>query len=139
MNESNHLLQKCAFILFTVFSAVSASHAEHPGRADFERYCMDCHGPDGTGSGYISHYLKISPTNLTKIAEKHGGEFPFQKISKIIDGRVDGHSSIRTIGSKQMPAWGALFEDETGKLAAEEVARLRVKNLTSYIRSIQEK
>lgn len=137
MNSSTKSFsQLFASMLLLVF-ALPATYAEHPGKADFQRYCMDCHGPEGTGNGYISHYLKISPSNLTVIAKKHGGEFPFQKMMKIIDGRVDGHSSIRTIGSNEMPAWGALFEDETGSLVAKEVARLRVKNLTSYIKSIQ--
>jgi len=66
--------------LFVVFWLVERGmHREDPsiaaGRADFARYCAECHGPEGRGDGPMAERLHPRPANLRVIARRSGGEF----------------------------------------------------------------
>ena len=103
------------------------------GAGLFRSYCASCHGRAAKGDGDIAEYLTVPPSDLTKVAERSGGTFDKKLVEKIIDGRekVKGH------GGKDMPVWGAAFQNTGGEMSEEEVAR-RIGHLANFIQSIQE-
>ena len=102
------------------------------GKEMYTAYCASCHGADGKGDGPAAAALKALPTNLTLIAAKNGGTFPDAHIAQIIKG----DSMTAAHGSKEMPVWGPMFL-EMGHDTAQ--VQLRIRNLTKYLASIQQK
>lgn len=101
------------------------------GKESYRTYCASCHGATGKGDGPIAEHLKVRPADLTRIAEAHNGEFPLNRVARIIDGResVPGH------GTQEMPAWGDAFKTTDTK----EQAQKRIEQLTHFLWSIQGK
>jgi mono/diheme cytochrome c family protein len=98
----------------------------------FKTYCAVCHGTSGKGDGPAAQALKTAPPDLTQITPRNNGQFPELKVQQSItmDHEVGAH------GSREMPVWGPVFRSiESG----DSIWRLRVQNLTLYIRSIQTK
>ena len=96
-------------------------------------YCASCHGQDGTGNGPAAAALKTPPTDLTLLAAKNGGKFPDAHIAEIIKG--DRLTAAH--GNKDMPVWGPVFLTMAQHDTAQE--QLRIRNLTTYLQSIQQK
>jgi len=103
------------------------------GAPTFKTHCAVCHGRTGHGDGPLSASLRIVPADLTHIAKRSHGQFPFEKMTRIIDGRmhVEGH------GDSSMPVWGDAF------LASREgydegKVREKIRELVHYLASIQE-
>ena len=102
------------------------------GAEMYRTYCASCHGLDGRGSGPAAAALKKVPPDLTQISKRNNGRFPDFRVVRIIDG-----SEVEAVhGSRDMPIWGDYFR---GKLPDEAIIALRERNLTDYIRSIQQK
>lgn len=104
------------------------------GRMEFEENCTACHGKDGTGTGELAVKLVKPPKDLTAIAARNGGTFPFWQVFEIIAGEtpVAGHDTF------QMPQYSKRMraqEGEPGFLPAH----VRVLELTHYLESIQKK
>jgi mono/diheme cytochrome c family protein len=103
------------------------------GRQMYDAYCASCHGQGGEGNGPAAPALKVAPTDLTQLAAKNGGTFPENHVAQVIKG----DSMMPSHGSKEMPVWGPVFlnlaQDDPGQL------QLRVRNLTKYIASMQQK
>jgi mono/diheme cytochrome c family protein len=72
------------------------------GKTEYQSFCATCHGVDGKGAGPISPLLKVAPPDLTVLAKKNDGVFPFSSVYKVIDGR----QAIVAHGSRDMPIWG---------------------------------
>jgi mono/diheme cytochrome c family protein len=88
----------------------TAAFAQEPkaideGRQVYEAQCAVCHGLDAKGNGPYAASLKVPPADLTTLAEKNGGIFPVERITKVIDGRTE----IAAHGPRDMPIWGARF------------------------------
>ena len=107
-----------------------------PAKVAYVKYCGACHGAGGKGDGIASGFLRPKPTDLTQIAKKHGGDFPFVLVMQSIDGT----KSIGAHGNGDMPVWGEVFKDDINA-GFERRARIqgRLMLITDYIRSIQEK
>lgn len=100
----------------------------------FHQYCASCHGEKGTGTGPVAPYLTVKPADLTRIAERRGGEFPHDQILRIIAGEETppGH------GSRTMPVWGERLQDDViGGVSKPAVARGRIAFLVDYVESLQ--
>jgi mono/diheme cytochrome c family protein len=99
----------------------------------YQTYCSSCHGADGKGNGPMATWLKISPSDLTKIAARSGGKFPLVRVDRIISGEEalpSGH------GTRAMPIWGPVFSQVTRD---QDLGRVRIDNLARYLRDIQSK
>jgi mono/diheme cytochrome c family protein len=103
------------------------------GKEMYLQYCASCHGKDGKGNGPAAPALKVAPANLATLSARNNGAFPEIKVSRIIDGSDD----LAAHGSRDMPTWGQVFHQMEGGGAATE--KLRVANLTAYLKSLQGK
>jgi len=114
------------------------------GKNEYENSCAFCHGTDGKGTGAINDLFKKPPTDLTTLAKKNNGVFPFDRIYAVVDGReiVRGH------GDRDMPAWGNRYSSDSVKAAeyymdvpydAEMYVRSRILSLIDYLNRIQVK
>lgn len=106
------------------------------GKADFMQHCAPCHSASGKGNGPEVNVIPgIKPADLTKIAMKNGGVFPFQSVEDTIDGRKKIPSHERF----DMPFWGVNFQEEGKEFtrASEAKSKARIAALVYYIETIQ--
>jgi Cytochrome c len=108
---------------------------ELSGMEMYERLCASCHGVSGHGDGPVSSLVKIRVPDLTRIAQRDGGEFPTEDVRRTIDGRWERPAH----GPRDMPVWGWQFYDSASENDAEERARVdsMIDRLVVYLRSIQ--
>ena len=103
------------------------------GPEEFQRYCALCHGADGRGAGPLTDAdaMKKSAADLTQIAKRNNGSFPFTKIADTIrdGGAIAGHTPSR------MLAWGKVFGAEGNPVRAKAI----IFEVTRYVESLQEK
>jgi mono/diheme cytochrome c family protein len=104
------------------------------GRHYYIRYCASCHGWDARGEGAVAPVLTTKPSDLTRIAQHHGGKFPMDEVASTIDGR----KLPLAHGVREMPVWGERFGEEfAGDPAREQVIRGQLLMLLVYLQSIQ--
>lgn len=118
----------------------SACHAAddeviEAGRADFERHCAVCHGLDATGTGPLTEYLIRKPADLTAIAQNHQGDFPFDRVAAVIDGRAD----VAAHGPREMPVWGYRFAQTTDRGDDGQTADARIMAVAAYLETLQKR
>lgn len=125
-----------------IFALPGASVAQEIGEASFMANCAVCHGANGKGNGPIVDFLKSAPSDLTGLAERNGGQFPFKRVYEIIadPDQNRGH------GTSEMPIWGNRFNAD---IIAQEgeygtgdsgipTAQARVLELVFFLATIQE-
>jgi mono/diheme cytochrome c family protein len=102
------------------------------GEHIYKQFCSACHGGDAKGRGPAAASLKIPPPDLTTLAKRHMGKFPEEYVTSILTFGP-GTSAH---GASDMPTWGPVFLylDKHDEAAA----RLRIKNLANYLKSLQE-
>jgi len=131
-----------AFVVVTVLGAAllqarSPATPENPligsirGDNLYKAYCASCHGENAKGNGPMAAWLKVQPSDLTRIAARNGGKFPLERVDRIISGEEplpSGH------GSRAMPVWGPVFSQVTRD---QDLGKVRIDNLARYLRDIQ--
>ncbi len=135
--------------------ATDVAHADDPGVTHgqqlFQKYCVSCHGADGKGGGAAAAKLDPKPTDLTLLAKRNGGKFPFYETMLSIEGRsttgqdedtsLPGNASAH--GSNAMPVWGEVFSRQELSKGSSLDLQLqttgKIMMLTEYIQSIQAK
>ncbi|KAB2957992.1 MAG: cytochrome c [Thermoanaerobaculia bacterium] len=104
------------------------------GKQSYKTLCMNCHGVEGKGDGYLVENLRVRPTDLTVLAQKNGGVYPADRVRASIDGReqVTGH------GLREMPVWGdVLVWTEQDSAERQLQIQRKIGELVEFIRSIQ--
>jgi mono/diheme cytochrome c family protein len=103
------------------------------GKVMYKQYCAACHGADAKGRGPAALMLKVPPADLTTLAARNGGKFPFDYVSTVLRF---GPGATILHGTADMPTWGPIFEylDKNDESAVEQ----RIKNLCDYLASLQE-
>ncbi|HEY7531077.1 MAG TPA: cytochrome c [Gemmatimonadota bacterium] len=103
------------------------------GQEMFVRYCASCHGEDGRGGGPASASLRQPAPDLTRLARE--GRFAENELMDVIDGR----RAVAAHGTREMPVWGAVFDEELRDEAYPGyTGLLRTRALVDYLRSIQQ-
>ena len=111
------------------------------GKKEYELQCAVCHGMDAKGDGVFNQVLKVVPPDLTVLSKKNGGVFAAERISGVIDGRVE----IASHGPRDMPIWGTRYSVDAAKqfvdfpYGEETYIRARVLRLMDYLYRIQQK
>lgn len=90
-----------------------------------------CHGIGGKGDGPAAKALTVAPADLTQIAKRREGRFPYETVRQTITGE----NELAAHGTREMPMWGPVFHD----MEDPATTRLRLGNLITYLESIQER
>jgi len=99
------------------------------GRELYLAYCASCHGLEGKGDGPASEAMRMRPTDLTTLAQKHG-KFPALRVQWLLGG-IEG---LPAHGGKRMPVWGPVFLPVS---PAESEDAALIDRLVRYLESIQ--
>lgn len=113
--------------------AAADEAVEKSGKIRFDQYCAVCHGTSAKGDGPFANLLTTRPADLTTLAKRNNGEFPFGRAYDTIDGR----NMLTAHGTMDMPIWGKEMKDPG--LGGETALRGRLVETLVYLRSIQEK
>jgi mono/diheme cytochrome c family protein len=140
-------LIRTAFVICALFGLIANLHAAQEEQAKkapvtslnspsgeelFKKHCAVCHGNDLKGVRPVPAPYRVPP-NLTTLARRHGGKFPGAHVSDVLRNGV----TMPAHGPAQMPTWGTDFREMEG-LDSTQV-KLRISNLTDYIKSRQVK
>ena len=123
----------------------AAQKSPDPGKREYDANCAVCHGPAGKGDGPYTHPLGAA-SDLTVLAKKNGGVFPFKAVYEFIDGT----QATKAHGPRAMPIWGDdymrkardEYRDENYMMSPYDpyrYTRIRILTLTEYIYRLQEK
>jgi len=136
-----HALLCCSILLVVICAAEAGGRPINDenlpssyvptGEVIFKQYCATCHGSDAMGSGPLGALLKTPPPDLTTLAKRHGGKFPYDYVTSVL--KFGPGASAH--GSSDMPAWGPLFRflNKQDERAVEK----RIKNVCDFLASIQ--
>jgi mono/diheme cytochrome c family protein len=124
-------------LLLVFFIAGLANATEvvrYSGEENFQRLCAACHGSGGQGDGPVAEVLSVPVPDLTRLAQRNGGELPRETLKQQIDGR----DRISAHGTQQMPVWGYEFWiDEGAGAFSEQRVSETLDDLVAYLASIQ--
>lgn len=68
-------------------------------------YCVTCHGGSGQGNGPLAEDLPVAPADLTRLAARNDGVFPYSGVM----ARVYGYPGQFHV----MPEFGPILEGPT--------------------------
>jgi mono/diheme cytochrome c family protein len=128
------------FLLLTLVLATTArTAAAQSGIRDYQNYCAECHGLTGKGDGpsRLTIPMNPPPNDLTQMARKNGGKFPFDEVVDSIDGRKNIPSHARL----QMPFLGTTLQKPGQEFTPESDAEVkrRIEAMARFVESIQQK
>lgn len=101
------------------------------GQQMYAQYCAACHGANAKGHGPLAVVLKTPPSDLTTLAKRHQGKFPYDYVSSVLEFGP----GFPAHGSSDMPTWGPIFRYYDRR--NERVVKQRIKNLCDYLASLQ--
>src|SRR4051794_40877267 len=104
----------CVLLAMCLSAAVARGQSRNPplvipsmtGADLFQFYCATCHGRDAKGTGPAAAALKTAPADLTRIAARHGNQFPRAAVAAFV---ADAKPMTPSHGSAEMPVWGPIF------------------------------
>ncbi|GAB3537289.1 cytochrome c [Noviherbaspirillum agri] len=125
----------------TSISATAQDKSGKPdaGQIEFRTSCASCHGAQGKGDGPIATQLKTPPTDLTVLAKKNGGVFPFARAYEVIEG-----ADVAAHGTREMPVWGWEYKVQASEYShaitsSREDVQRRILTLIEYLNRLQQK
>ncbi len=132
-----------AGVLVGTALALSAASAQVTqldfGRDEYNANCRVCHGQAGKGDGSYGDLLKTRVPDLTTLSKRNGGVFPFDNVTRTIDGR----GMPRAHGTSEMPIWGEAYTDKGAQYFqghaynTEAYVQARMLALTEYVYYLQ--
>lgn len=141
MKATSFQASAVASLLAVTANAWALSPIER-GRVEYEHQCASCHGTTARGDGPLRPFLTRAPSDLTTLAQRHGGKLPEQQLRQMIDGRAMTEPGPH--GTREMPVWGQRFREEAqetrmGRWMPERQVRQRLDTLIAYLESLQVK
>jgi mono/diheme cytochrome c family protein len=130
-----------AGVLIATTGAAVAADKVDVGKSEYDVSCAVCHGLTGKGDGPYKSALTKAPTDLSQLAKKNGGVYPFERVYEVIDGRANAVAH----GSREMPVWGKRYTVAAAEYYVdmpydpEAYVRGRVLALTEYVYRLQAK
>jgi mono/diheme cytochrome c family protein len=102
-------LRRLAAAAFAAAAGLAEPAAADPlaGEEAFRDFCAGCHGETARGDGPMTEILTVAVPDLTGLAARNGGSFPWHAALRAIEagGGVAAHGG-------PMPVFGALFDDD---------------------------
>lgn len=103
------------------------------GAALYAENCAICHGPGARGDGVLAADLPVAPADLTGLAARNGGAFPWSMVMAKVhgySGRADVMPEFGTVLTGPTVTW----QDENGTPVETPVGLLAIAR---YLESIQ--
>jgi mono/diheme cytochrome c family protein len=114
---------------------VPIRHSEsESGPQLWKDYCAACHGAAGAGDGPAAYILESPPADLSLMAKRNNGKFPADHFVSVL--RFGSGGPIH--GTSDMPFWGPLFRSLDSP-PQENKVQLRIRNLSKFVESLQQK
>jgi len=105
------------------------------GQQMYHEYCAACHGENAVGRGPAAAACTVKPADLTKLAARSDGKFPYDRFYAVL--QFGSLAASPSHGSADMPVWLPLFSSlDPGR---EAIAQQRMHNLASYVATLQGK
>ncbi len=126
---------------FLTVPCIALAQANDLGKREYDSNCAVCHGLKGKGDGVYAGYVTKPVADLTGLAKKNGGVFPFAAVYKSIDGT----EMPRLHGTSDMPIWGQDYRAKAAEYYAdmpynpEAFVRGRILAVTEYVARLQVK
>jgi len=105
------------------------------GQEMYHEYCAACHGPKADGRGPAASACQVNPPNLTTLAKRYGGKFPYDHFYSVL--QFGTPTSTPAHGSADMPIWFLLFSSLDQERRGVSVQRMH--NIARYVASLQAK
>jgi len=111
------------------------------GKREYDSNCAVCHGMTGKGDGPYAGLGEKRVSDLSSLAKRNNGVFPFARVYEFIDGT----QIVKAHGTREMPIWGADYKVKGAEYYMEipydpEVyVRARILALTEYVYRLQAK
>lgn len=102
MNRKPLLTALLAVVAACSAAAVGAVDPAAIGQREYESRCATCHGATGKGDGAAMPYATRYRRNLSTLACRNGGDFPYERVRGIVDGR----ELVIAHGPRSMPVCG---------------------------------
>lgn len=128
-----------AIALIGLPAAASSQAKADLGKREYDANCAVCHGTTGRGDGPYSGLLDKNIANLTTLARRNGGVFPFARVYEFIDGT----QTVKAHGTREMPIWGRDYRIEAAPryddypFDPDAYVRARILALTEYVNRLQ--
>ena len=139
-----HAVHALSLVMLMALGSASGLAADKKidiGQREYQSNCVACHGASGKGDGPVAQVLKVQVPDLTVMARKNGGVFPFARVYESIDGRVQ----YLAHGTRDMPIWGNTYkasgapEHDDYPYNAEFFVRSLILALIDYLNRMQAK
>lgn len=101
------------------------------GAVMFKDYCAVCHGATGKGDGPAVDYLKGVPPDLTTMKQRG-----VRDVNLRVQAVLTFGTESKAHGITEMPLWGDAFRHRDNN---QQIARLRIHNLSNYVAQMQKK
>lgn len=135
------LLLLCLVLLPAVLLPAARKQGRTPSSSNtvegariYQYRCSMCHGADGRGHGPDSVVLKHPVPDLTLISQRSGGQFPYQRVRGIIEGRES--DGLPAHGDREMPTWGPIFHEVESD---QDWGEVKLDSITRHVESIQQR
>jgi hypothetical protein len=139
-------LLQAALVTAAVIFFSGTGHAQLKadlGKREYNSNCAVCHGDEGKGDGPYAVVIQTIPMpNLTELAKKNNGVFPFARVYEVIDGT----QVVKAHGTTLMPIWGKDYLVQAGESYYDDFradpavfVRARILALTEYVYRLQKK
>lgn len=93
--------------------AVEPAAGHEVGHALYVDHCAACHGASGRGDGAMAGGLPVAPADLTRIAARHDGVFPWSDVIAKIHGYA-GRSGVMPEFGTVLTGPRVMWTDEAG-------------------------
>ena len=134
MRDATRVLAAAALAALLASTATGADYSDYSGAELYHRFCASCHGASGEGNGPVSKSFAVAVPDLTRISQRHGGQYPENWVYRVIDGRA----SLLSHGPRDMPVWGVeLWREQGADVTAGAKTRDVVARLVEYLHTLQ--
>ncbi len=132
-----------AVLALAALAAAPAFAQQKPvdlGQREYMSNCAVCHGVSGKGDGPYAG-IDIRVPDITTLAQRNGGVFPFAVVFQTIDGT----NVPKAHGTRDMPIWGQDYKTKAAEYYMDApydpdvFVRARILALTEYVYRLQAK
>ncbi len=106
------------------------------GETLYQVHCASCHGEDAGGGAAVGASQTVGTADLTRLAARNDGAFPFWEVYGIISGA----ELLPAHGGRIMPTWSRALAETPGidDENSAAVVRGRILAIIAWLASVQD-